>query len=46
MVRGGRFDTDPGGEEDAAKLPQNGIRVQTEVTLTTSDRLDYNDRLF
>ena len=43
-VRGGRADA--GEEEAAMELPQEGIKVKTEVSLVTSDRIDYNDRLF
>lgn len=44
-VRGGRVNAGQ-DEEDAVDLPQKGIKVKTEVTLATSDRLDYNDKLF
>lgn len=44
-VRGGRVNADQGGG-DVEALPQKGITVRTEITLVTSDRLDYNDRLF
>ncbi|KAF6223058.1 hypothetical protein HO133_001110 [Letharia lupina] len=44
-VRGGRVnDTQP--DVEAMELPQTGINVRTEVILSTSDRLHYNDRLF
>lgn len=44
-VRGGRGnETQP--EVEAMELPQTGINVRTEVILSTSDRLHYNDRLF
>lgn len=44
-VRGGRVN---GTEADteAIELPQQGIEVRTEVILSSSDRLHYNDRLF
>ena len=44
-VRGGKVD---GSQPDveAMELPEQGIKVQTEVILSTSDRLYYNDRLF
>ena len=44
-VRGGR----PGESQpdvDALEMSQTGINVRTEVILSTSDRLHYNDRLF
>ena len=44
-VRGGRADVAQ-DEEETVETPEKGIRVKTEVTLVTSDRLDYNDRLF
>ena len=44
-VQGGRLTSGQQAEE-AIEMPSNGIHVQTEVTLTTSDRLDYNDRLY
>ena len=31
---------------EAIELPQTGINVRTEVILSTSDRLHYDDRLF
>jgi len=44
-VRGGRLH--PGQQEgEALELPQHGINVRTEITWETSDRLDYNDRLY
>ena len=44
-VHGGRLTSNQQAEE-AIEIPSNGIQVQTEVTLTTSDRLYYNDRLY
>ncbi|KAL6713697.1 hypothetical protein ACLMJK_009162 [Lecanora helva] len=44
-VRGGRSETGL-SDEEAMELPQKAIKVKTEVTLATSERLDYNDRLF
>ena len=44
-VRGGRTEMAQ-DEEENLEMPEKGIRVKTEVTLVTSDRLDYNDRLF
>ena len=44
-VRGGRVnETQP--EIETMEMPEQGIKVQTEVILSTSDRLHYNDRLF
>ena len=44
-VRGGRVnESQP--EIQGIEMPQAGIKVRTEVTLSTSDRLHYNDRLF
>jgi len=41
-VRGGQ-----GRQEgEAVELPERGIKVRTEITWETSDRLDYNDRLY
>lgn len=44
-VHGGRAHAGQ-SEEEAIDLPQKGISVKTEITLVTTDRLDYNDRLF
>ncbi|KAM0798428.1 hypothetical protein BDR22DRAFT_385263 [Usnea florida] len=44
-VRGGRVNEDL-PDVEATELAQTGINVRTEVTLSTSDRLYYNDRLF
>ena len=44
-VQGGRVNGDL-PDVEAADLAQTGINVRTEVTLSTSDRLYYNDRLF
>lgn len=44
-VRGGRADDGHPDMEDV-ELPPHVIKVRTEVTLNTSDRLDYNDRLY
>ena len=35
-----------GGGEEGVEMPRQGISVKTEVILSTSDRLFYNDRLF
>ena len=32
--------------ENLDDLPEKGIKVETQITLTTSDRIHYNDRLF
>ncbi|KAL6720908.1 hypothetical protein ACLMJK_000007 [Lecanora helva] len=45
LIRGGRVI--PGqGEEAEVDMPKHGITVKTEVTLVTTHRLDYDDRLF
>ena len=44
-VRGGRVNGDL-PDVEATELAQKGINVRTEITLSTSDRLHYNDRLF
>ena len=44
-VRGGRVN-ESHPDIEAIELPQAGINVRTEITLSTSDRLHYNDRLF
>ena len=44
-VRGGPVDGNPAAAE-ALEMSQPGITVRTEVILSTSDRLLYNDRLF
>lgn len=40
----------PGGKSgdsiEEVEIPTEGITVKTEITLMTSDRLNYNDRLF
>lgn len=44
-VRGGRpSESQP--DIEAIEMPETGINVRTEVILSTSDRLHYNDRLF
>lgn len=45
LVHGGRVNAGQ-SEEEALELPQKGISVRTDITLVTTDRLDYNDRLF
>ena len=42
---GGVGESLPSGEE-GMEMPTQGINVRTEVILSTSDRLYYNDRLF
>lgn len=44
-VRAGRSNSDQ-QERDTTELPDHGIKVRTEVTLTSSNRLDWNDRLY
>ena len=44
-VRGGR-PNDGQPDMDDVEIPQHGINVRTEITLDTSDRLIYNDRLY
>ena len=44
-VRGGRLNRDQ-QDEEVGELPRHGINIRTEITLSTSDRLDYNDRLY
>lgn len=44
-VRGGRSNQGQ-QEEGAVELPRHGIKVRTEITWETSNRLDYNDRLY
>ena len=44
-VRGGRVNGDL-PDVEATESAQTGINVRTEVTLSTSDRLYYNDTLF
>ncbi|KAL8831105.1 MAG: hypothetical protein Q9191_001054 [Dirinaria sp. TL-2023a] len=45
FVRGGRLNDGSPDMEDV-EIPQHGINVRTEITLETSDRLIYNDRLY
>lgn len=44
-IRGGKNDATQ-ADEEGIEMPENGIAVKTEVILSTSDRLEYNDRLF
>lgn len=44
-VRGGRVNGDL-PDVEATELAQTGINVRTEITMSTSTRLHYNDRLF
>ena len=44
-VRGGRVNGDL-PDVEATEMEQTGINVRTDITLSTSDRLYYNDRLF
>ena len=34
------------GDVETMEMPQNGITVKREITIVTSNRLDYDDRLF
>lgn len=44
-IHGGRgVDGQPVGE--GTEMPQHGIKVMTEVQVSTTDRLEYNDRLY
>lgn len=46
-VHGGGGGSSPGQyKESVSELPRKGIKVETEITLSTSDRIYYNDRLF
>lgn len=44
-VRGGSVNG-PQGMEEGVELPQHGINVRTEIEVESSERLDYNDRLY
>ena len=44
-VRGGRGE-DGQSIDNTMDMPQHGIKVMTEVQVSTTDRLDYNDRLY
>ena len=44
-IHGGKAETGQ-TDEEAIELPDQGIAVKTEVILATTDRLDYNVRLF
>ena len=44
-VRGGRVNGDL-PDVEATELAQTGINVTTEIILSTSNRLHYNDKLF
>ncbi len=45
-VRGGPVEQSDGTDIEALEMPEQGIKVKTEVILSTSERLYYNDRLF
>ena len=46
-VRAGRVEENlQDADVEGMELPSQGIKVRTEVILSTSDRLHYNDRLF
>ena len=44
-VRGGRVNGDL-PDIEATEMAETGINVRTDITLSTSDRLYYNDRLY
>ncbi|MCJ1342616.1 hypothetical protein MMC31_000802 [Peltigera leucophlebia] len=46
FVHGGHPGSKNGDNIDEVEIPIEGITVKTEITLMTSDRLNYNDRLF
>ena len=53
IVHGGRGHTNQNGDDiiemerlSDGELPKGAIRVKTEILLSSSKRLDYNDRLF
>ena len=48
MVEGGGHVSSDGisGSQEEIVLPACGIHVKTEVTLISSDRLDYHDHLY
>lgn len=45
-VHGGHTGGKNGDSVEEVEIPIEGITVKTEITLMTSDRLKYNDRLF
>lgn len=46
FVHGGHSGGKNGDSIEEVEIPKEGITVKTEITLMTSDRLNYNDRLF
>lgn len=46
FVQGGHTGGKTGDNVEEVEIPIEGITVKTEITLMTSDRLNYNDRLF
>lgn len=46
FVQGGHHAGTNGDSVEELEIPIEGITVKTEITLMTSDRLNYNDRLF
>ena len=44
-VHGGGLQGDQSAFENVI-LPHNGISIKTEIEISTTDRLDYNDRLY
>ena len=45
-VRGGPVEQSDETDTEALEMPEQGINVRTEVILSRSERLYYNDRLF
>lgn len=46
FVQGGHPGGKNGDSVEEMEIPIEGITVKTEITLITSDRLNYNDRLY
>ena len=45
-VHGGRTSGENNESVDEVEVPPEGIKVKTEIILMSTDRLDYNDRLY
>lgn len=45
-VHGGRTSGENNENVDEVEVPPEGIKVKTEIILMSTDRLDYNDRLY
>ena len=45
-VQGGHSGGNNSDDIEEVGIPMKSIKVKTEITMITSDRLDYNDRLF